>query len=136
MIIADTGALFAFYNSREPGHGQVKAFIDASRERQVVSPYVLAELDYLVATRAGTELELDVLRQFAIGAYELPPFDSDDIARAIRVIDKYRDQEIGLTDASIVVLADRYKTKEILTLDRRHFEVLRPLSGGRFKLLP
>ena len=52
------------------------------------------------------------------------------------MIERYRDQAIGVADASIVVLADRYRTREVLTLDHRHFGVLRPLSGGRFKLLP
>ena len=33
-------------------------------------------------------------------------------------------------------LADRYRTKRVLTLDHRHFGVVRPLSGGRFTLLP
>ena len=52
------------------------------------------------------------------------------------VIEQYRDQSIGVTDASIVVLAARYGTASVLTLDRRHFEVLRPLDGGHFRLLP
>ena len=34
-----------------------------------------------------------------------------------------------------VVLAERYGTTAVLTLDRRHFDVLRPLDGGRFTLL-
>ena len=41
-----------------------------------------------------------------------------------------------IADASIVVLAERYSTRRILSLDHRHFDVLRPLSGGRFTLLP
>ena len=52
------------------------------------------------------------------------------------VIERYRDQDIGVTDASLVVLARRYETRRILTLDRRHFEVLRPLNGGRFQVVP
>ena len=34
------------------------------------------------------------------------------------------------------MLADRYHTRTILTLDHRHFTTLRPLTGGRFTLLP
>jgi predicted nucleic acid-binding protein len=52
------------------------------------------------------------------------------------VIAKYRDQDIGVTDASLVVLAALYRTRTIMTLDRGHFDVLRPLGGGRFRLLP
>jgi predicted nucleic acid-binding protein len=52
------------------------------------------------------------------------------------VIEQYQDQGVGLADASLVVLADRFRTRTIATLDRRHFEVLRPLAGGRFKIVP
>ncbi len=44
---------------------------------------------------------------------------------------------IGLADASVVVLAERYGTYDILTLDERHFRAMRPLTGRRsFRLLP
>jgi predicted nucleic acid-binding protein len=52
------------------------------------------------------------------------------------VIEQYAGQGIGVADASIVVLADRLGTRTIATLDRRHFEVLRPLAGGRFTIVP
>jgi predicted nucleic acid-binding protein len=66
----------------------------------------------------------------------LADFDADNLERASAVIEKYRDQDIGLADASNVVLADQHRTTTILTLDRRHFEVLRPIGGGRFSVLP
>jgi hypothetical protein len=34
------------------------------------------------------------------------------------------------------VLAARRRTLAIATLDRRHFEILRPLSGGYFTIVP
>jgi hypothetical protein len=46
------------------------------------------------------------------------------------------DQRIGLADSSIAVLAARYRTRIIVTLDHRHFDVVRPLTGGRFTVLP
>ena len=52
------------------------------------------------------------------------------------MIASYRDQEIGVADASIVVLAERYRTRAIASLDRRHFDVLRPLDGRYFEVLP
>ena len=126
MIVADAGALLAYYNAKDPAHEDVANVLDRSFDRFIVSPYVLAELDYLLMDRVGLHVELAVLRQISSGAFDLPSLGGDDIASAIAVIEKYHDQEIGLADASIVVLADRYKTKEILTLDRRHFDVLRP----------
>jgi len=56
-----------------------------------------------------------------------------------RVISRNSDASnyIGVADASNVVLADRYRTTTVLTLDQRHFRRLRPLWGAdNFTLLP
>jgi hypothetical protein len=136
VIIADTSGLLALFNQREPAHEQVREAIAATDDLLVVSPYVVAEIDDLLATRLGTDAELTVLEELAGGAYELAQMDADDLGEAARVIRRYRDQDIGITDASLAVLARRYGTRSILTLDRRHFDVIRPLDGGRFKLIP
>lgn len=136
MIVADTSGLLAFFNDREPAHEQVREALTARGDLVVVSPYVVAELDYLVATRHGTTAELAILRELSGGAYELAYVDDELLARSADVVDKYPDQSIGVADASLVVLASRYRTRTILTLDRRHFTVVRPLDGGRFTLLP
>lgn len=136
MIIGDTSGLLALFNRREPAHQQVAAAVASVEEPLVVSPFVLAELDYLVATRVGVPAELAVLQELAGGAFVLPEFGAGDLAEAAQVVERYADLGVGLADASIVVLAARLKTRTVLTLDRRHFGVLRPLDGGRFKLLP
>ncbi len=136
MIIADTSGLLAFFNRSEPRHAAVTEAIEASPGPVVVSPFVLAELDYLVATRMGVEAELSIMTELASGAYALAEFGVTDLAMAAEIIDRYRDPQIGLTDASLVVLADRFRTSKVLTLDRRHFSVLRALSGEPFEILP
>ncbi len=136
-MIIDTSALLAYFNAREPDHGDVARVIDEHADGVlVVSPYVVAELDYLVATRIGVDAELAVLRELSSGAWHLADFDAGNLERATAIIEKYRDQDIGLADASNVVLADQHRTTTILTLDRRNFEVLRPIGGGRFSILP
>lgn len=136
MIIADTSGLLALFNRNEPEHTQVRELVGALDAPMVVSPYVVAEIDYLVATRLGVAAEMEVLKELSGGAYVLPGIGQEDLGRTTGVIEQYRDQDIGMTDASIVVLAERYASPTLLTLDRRHFGVLRPLQGGRFALLP
>ncbi|CAA9481589.1 MAG: hypothetical protein AVDCRST_MAG12-1537 [uncultured Rubrobacteraceae bacterium] len=51
------------------------------------------------------------------------------------MIRRHADLGIGLADASNVVLANRHGTLDILTLDERHFRVLRGLRGRPFRLL-
>jgi predicted nucleic acid-binding protein len=135
-LIVDTSALLAYVDASEPDHEAVAADLEAATGLLVVSPYVVAELDYLVATRHSVDAELEVVEQLSSGAWELADFGTQDLARARSVIATHHDQAIGVADASNVVLAERYRTRSIATLDHRHFEVLRPLSGGRFTVLP
>lgn len=136
MIVADTSGLLALFNAGEPRHEDVRRAVEREPDPMVVSPYVVAEVDYLVATRLGVDAELRVLDELAGGAYHLAGMNEADLRAAARVVARYKDQEIGVADASVVVLASRHGTRSILTLDHRHFSVLRPLEGGRFRLLP
>ena len=77
-----------------------------------------------------------LLAQVATGAFRLEPMLAEDIARAREVIGRYRDLELGLADASLVVLAERHRTLDILTLDERHFRTVLGPDGNRFRLLP
>ncbi|MHB1929972.1 MAG: PIN domain-containing protein [Acidimicrobiales bacterium] len=134
-MIADTSALLAFFDVSEPDHEAVSEVL-AAADVLVVSPYVVAELDYLVATRHGIDHELAVLDELAGGAWRLAAFEEEELRRARGVIASYRRQEIGVADASIVVLAGRYRTRTVASLDHRHFDVLRSLDGGYFEVLP
>lgn len=95
---------------------------------------MVAELDYLVATRHGVDADLAVFDELTGGAWEL--VDVDDLKQARSVIAEYVDQDLDVADASNVVLAERYRTHTIVTWDHRYFEVLRPTTGGRFTALP
>lgn len=135
-MIVDTSLLLAFYNTDEPAHAPATRLLTTTSEPMIVSPYVVAELDYLMATRYGVESELRVLTDLCRGTFDHASIEANDLSRVVDVVRRYADQDIGVTDASIVVLADRYQSRTIATLDRRHFDVLRPMSGGRFRVLP
>ena len=135
-MIVDTSALLAFFDTDEPDHAAVTAVVETATEPLVVSPYVVAELDYLVASRLGVPAELAVLRELAGGAWDLATFSAEDLAEACAIVERYADQSIGIADASNVILAAHNDTRTIATLDRRHFEVVRPVGGGRFAILP
>ncbi len=135
-MIVDTSALLAYFDKDEPDHRAVASVLDNTDESLVVSPYVVAELDYLVASRLGVAAELAVLAELSGGAWDLPAIDGEGLRDARAVIERYADQRIGVADASNVVLAARYRTETIVTLDHRHFDVLRPLHAGRFTILP
>lgn len=135
MIVADTSGVFTALDRSQPAHERVRELVE-QEDVLILSPFVLAELDYLLATRISTSASVELLRDVEEGAYELAAFAADDVGRARRLVERYADLEIGLADASIVLLAARYGTDRVLTLDERHFRALRTVQGKQFTLLP
>lgn len=136
MILLDTSGLLAAIDRSQHQHEAARGALEAAPSPWCLSPFVLAELDYLLATRVGQDAERALLAEVGRGVYRLETFGAEDIESAERLIGRYRDLEIGLADASIVVLANRYGVREILTLDERHFRTLRAPGGRPFRLLP
>jgi len=117
-------------------HAPCAAALAGASGPLILSPFVLAELDYLISTRVGGNAQIALLDEVARGAYRLERFDEADVAAARKVIVRYADLGIGLADASIVVLAGRHRARDVLTLDLRHFDALRRPNGRPFRLLP
>jgi uncharacterized protein len=136
VIVLDTGGLYAALDANEALHGRAVASLVAAAPPRLVSPFVLAELDYLIATRVGHQAQIALIEEVARGAYQLELFSSEDLGHAKRIMERYADLGIGLADASVVVLANRHRTVDLLCTDERHFRVLRPTGGKPFRLLP
>ena len=76
----------------------------------IISPLVLAEVDHLAKARFGTQARTTIV-DFVM--------------------------DLDLADAVNVGLAAHYRTDAILTLDRRDFRAMRPLTTHEwFRLLP
>lgn len=142
IAIADTNALYRLLDRRLSGHEAHREGL-AAISHLVISPFVLAELDYLITTKAGARQALTaarfIERNVATRRFEVPPVGAH-LSAAIAVAEGYVDADggkgIGLTDAMNVALAAAHRTEVILTSDRR-FRMVRPLTGHKaFRLLP
>lgn len=136
MLLLDTSGLLAAIDASQVRHVDCAAVIAGQPGPFLLSPFVLAELDYLLGARVGAAAQQALLTEVVRGAYRLEPFDAADVGVAQSVLAKYVDQQIGLADASLVVLAARHRVRDLLTLDHRHFTVIRPLTGRAFRLWP
>ena len=136
MILLDTSGLLAALFRDQRQHSNCARVLLETTLPLVLSPFVLAELDYLVRKLAGISTEMELLAEVARGAYELVEFRAHDVESARTIIQEHGDLSVGLADASLVVLSRRLRTNEILTLDERHFRVLRGFSNKPFKILP
>lgn len=138
-LVVDTSAILASLDEAYPEHEAVSGALASEPGPLVVSPMVTAEADYMLYTRLGATAARQFAADVAAEAYELPEWTATDHAAALDVINRDTDDSdyIGITDAANVVLADRYRTTRLLTLDQRHFRRLRPLWGADyFTLLP
>lgn len=136
-LILDTSGLLAAVDARQRQHEAARQSLESASGALVLSPFVLAELDYLLLTKVGADAELALLQEVARGAYRLEPLSATDIASSKAVIERHRGfGDLGLADASIAVLAERYDTRDVLTLDERHFRALDGPRGLPFRLLP
>jgi uncharacterized protein len=138
-IIVDTSAVLASLDESYAEHAAIAEVIATADGPLVISPMVAAESDYMLFTRLGAPAARQFAADVAAEAYELPEWTAADHAAALEVINRDSDDSnyIGIADAANVVLADRYRTTRLLTLDQRHFRRLRPLWGAdHFTLLP
>ncbi|PNG19665.1 PIN domain-containing protein [Streptomyces cahuitamycinicus] len=142
VAIADTNGLYRLLDPNLTGHQEHREAL-AATSHLVISPLVLAELDYLIATRAGARKALAaarfIERNVATRRFEVPPVSAH-LSAAIAVAEGYADADggkgVGLTDAMNVALAAAYRTDALLTSDH-HFRMVRPLTGHpAFRLLP
>ena len=135
MILLDTSGLLAALDSAQRRHREAAASLAVATPPLLLSPFVLAELDYLLLARVGAAARASLLEEVERGAYLLEMMATTDVARARAIIVRYADLGISLADASIVVLAERHGVRDVLTLDERHFRVL--TAGGKaLRLLP
>ena len=135
-LICDTSGLLAALDRADPDHQACLDVLSAHPGPFVLSPLVLAELDHLVRRRLGPDEARLLADDVANGAYVLAPLDAGDVARCVELDRGYADLGLGLADASLVVLAERSRTRSLLTLDERHLRAVRPLQGGAMELLP
>jgi hypothetical protein len=136
MMLVDTSGLLAAMDASQRHHAAARRALEAAPPPWILSPFVLAELDYLLARRVGQAAERAMLAEVGRGVYGLESFEADDIATAERIIGRYPHLDLGLTDASIVVLASRHGVADLLSLDERHFRAVRGPGGRPFRLLP
>jgi uncharacterized protein len=134
--VADSGAIYGLYNRRDRHHRALRTAIVQEPGAILIPVAILSEIDYLIVGKLGVSAELDLLDDILSGAFTLEPFTAADLRRSRELIDQYATLNIGLADASVIATAERLGTRRILTVDERHFRVVRASDGKPFILLP
>lgn len=131
--IVDTGPLAAWFRRNDPHHPLTDRFFRDFDGGLITTWPVIVEVTHLLRPEA----QLQFLAWVRRGGVEAAPIGPSDLEPIERLIAKYRDQPMDFADASLVLLAERTGIGEIVTFDRKQFEVYRFRGGRRFdQLLP
>ena len=132
-LVVDAGALYSQADRNDPDHTAVVDIIGRERGALVVSAFAAAEADYLILDRLGHAAEIAFVEDIASGSFQVECLTSQEYVSLAALAERFA---YGAADLSAVILAARFKTRRILTLDERDFRSLTPLQGGHFTLLP
>ena len=134
ICVVDTGPLYAAADRDDDDHEASINVLSEPGRVLVIPALVVAEVTYLIGTRLGAQAEATFLA--ALAEYDVETPLPDEWARIGELVWQYRDFPLGGTDASVVSLAERLHTPVVATLDRRHFQAVRPAHCDAFEILP
>jgi predicted nucleic acid-binding protein len=135
-LICDTGPLLAALDRDDPDHDPCASLLEASEEDLLVPGLVLGELNYWCRKIGLMRAWLTFLEDVEAGAWRLAWPTGAELRRARELEQQYASLDLGVVDASIIALAERLNEPKIVTLDYRHFSVVRPLHVPALRLLP
>lgn len=135
-LIVDTGVLYGAYDTRDAAHVACAALLTSTPEAITIPAPVLTELEWLLTGRRRFEAFLTILDAVETGAVDIADLTVADYVRVRELCRRYRDLDLGVVDASVIAIAERYEETTIATLDRRHFAVVRPRHVTSFTLVP
>ena len=135
-VICDTGAVYALYDADDNYHAAAKEVVETEPGPMFLPLVLLAEIDYLLTTRLGTDAALEFLESIEAGAFTLVVPSTEDFGRCRELINQYRGLSLGLADATVVATAERLKIQRVFTVDERHFRAVQPRGLGHFVILP
>lgn len=134
-MICDTSALIASLWTDQPQSAACRLSLESASQR-LVSPLILAEVEYLIDRHVGSRQARAAVRFVTSASFELASLGGDDFEHMCDLVESNSDLGVNLADASLILLAKRHKTDEILTLDQPRFRALRGLDGRHFRILP
>jgi predicted nucleic acid-binding protein len=135
-VVIDAGPLVAFGDANDPKFARVDELLRSIDGPLVIPAPVTAEVDYLLGQRVGNGPRRNFITDLAAGRFTVACLEREDYAAIGELDARYADLELGLADYSLVVIANRYATKRLVSFDERNFRAVSPLDGGSFTILP
>ena len=135
-VISDTSFLFALASVKERFHQDCVKVARQVNGRIVVPTTILPEIAYLLMARRGHHVMRSFIQELQRPTWDVTSLEVADLGRVSDLLEAYQDAELDFADATIVAIAERLNIGIVLTLDRRHFRMIRPKHTDYFTVLP
>lgn len=135
-VVIDAGPLVAFGDANDPHFARVDRLLRSLDAPLIIPAPITAEVDYLLGRRVGREPRRNFIADLAAGRFTVACLEREEYAAIGELDARYADLGLGLADCSLIVIAHRYGTDQIVSFDERHFRAVTPLGGGDFTILP
>jgi len=114
-VVVDTGPILATLDASEAHHGWALARLEELRPPLLTCEAVLTEAAFLLS-RVGADpgLVIDLVRRGMLSVVPVLDGEADAIARLLR---RYANVPMSLTDACLVRIVERTPNASLLTLD-------------------
>ncbi len=134
VVLVDAGPLVALYDASDPYHAACRKALQAIDDPLATVWPAATEAMHLL--RFSWQAQRALWEILESGVLMLLPLDRSDAPRMRELMSKYSNLPMDLADAALVRAAERERIRRIFTVDRRDFEIYRPLRLGRFKIIP
>lgn len=131
--LCDSGPLVALFDPSDVAHAECRDGFKAFRGHLTTTWPVLTEVFHFLESEARRQSVWDFVMN---GGLSIAEIMREELPRMRGLMAKYADLPMDLADASLVVLSERLKVREIFTLDRRDFRLYRPRYVRSFHIFP
>ncbi len=118
-ILIDAGPIIALFNKNDKYHEKIKIFMKNYEGKLISTWPVVTEVSHMLDFNIQTQI--DFLTWIKLGGVSVENLEKEDLNRIIELSKKYSDIPMDLADASLIVLSEKMKIKQIITIDSDYY---------------
>ena len=117
--LIDAGPLIALFNKKDKYHEKIKELLKSYKGVLTSSWPVITEVTHMLDF--SVQAQIDFLIWVNLGGIIVEDIGNEDLSRIIELSKKYSDVPMDLADASLVVMSEKYRIKEIISIDSDYY---------------
>jgi predicted nucleic acid-binding protein len=115
-VVVDAGPLIALFDKDDRYHERAIRFLKGFKGQLLSNIAVVTKVTHLLDF--SIKAQADFIRWIASHAVSLIEVTNDDLYRIVELTEKYADLPMDFADASLVVICERLKIRDVASVDK------------------